>query len=76
MLSAKAGQSWSRLRGPSLHGMAAELAARGFVRPSGRNYFSLCRRFDAHRVTAGRAALRKFPTFERPPTKLLPFAKI
>ena len=37
--------------------------------------FSLCRRFDAHRVTAGRGALRKFPTFERPPAKLPPFEK-
>ena len=37
--------------------------------------FSLCCRFDAHnRVTAGRAALRKFPTFERPQAKL-PFEK-
>ena len=27
-------------------------------------------------VMARRAALRKFPTFERPPAKLLPFAKI
>jgi hypothetical protein len=38
--------------------------------------FSLCRRFDAHSVTAGRCTLRKFPpTFERPQAKLLPFEK-
>jgi hypothetical protein len=28
------------------------------------------------RITAGRAALRKSPTFERPLTKLPPFAEI
>jgi aryl-alcohol dehydrogenase-like predicted oxidoreductase len=35
--------------------------------------FSLCRRFDTHRVTAERADLRKAPTVERPLAKPPPF---
>jgi hypothetical protein len=47
------------------------LWALGIVRHAKRGaLFSLCRRFDAHRVTARRAALRKAPTFELPLAKL------
>lgn len=59
-------------RSPSLRTIAAALAARGVRYTKRAALFSLCCRFDAHRVTAG----RKFPTFERPLAKPPPFAEI
>ena len=85
MQNVREGQSWSRLRGNCiLISTDAHLLSRycsSFGEPEVRYtkraaLFSLCRRFDAHSVTAGRCTLRKFPpTFERPQAKLLPFEK-
>jgi hypothetical protein len=54
----------------------AAALAQGFGNTKRATPFSLSCRFDAHnRLTAGRGALRKFPTFERPQAKLPPFEK-
>ena len=81
----KGGASWSALarqlhtnphgRSPSLRAHCSCFGGSGVRYTKRTALFSLCRRFDAHRVLWGAAHGGSLPPFERPPAKLPPFEK-